>query len=76
MSGWVLPVGVLFGAVERRRELLGLSLAEVAAAVCAPVEALAAMASGVVPEMHTSGLLLMWVGWQPDMARLVVGDAA
>lgn len=74
MTGWVLDVGVLFAELERRRVLGGLSLAEVAAAARVPVSALDGMAAGVVPSVHDAGSLLLWLGWFPDMAQLVVGD--
>lgn len=76
MTVLVLDVHVLFGAVEQRRGLLGLSLEQVAAQARVPFAALDAMAAGVAPSELDAGLLLLWLGWEPVMARYVVGDAA
>lgn len=76
MTSWVLPVGVLCAEVERRRGQLGLTVADVATAARVPVSTLDSMAAGMTPDQPDAGLLLLWLGWQPDMARYVVGDAA
>lgn len=74
MTVYVLDVQVLWRALDARREALGLSLAEVAAAARVPADALVAVAAGAVPSQVDAGSLLLWLGWQPELAQRLVGD--
>lgn len=72
---YVLDVRALWRALEARREVLGLSLGEVAAAARVPADALSAVAAGAVPSQVDAGQLLLWLGWQPELAQRLVGGA-
>jgi hypothetical protein len=72
VSGWVLPVAVLYGALDERRARLGLSWLDLS--VTADVAA--GLAAGSVPDTSTLGVLLGWLGWDRELALRVVGDGA
>lgn len=67
----VLPVGVLFAEVERRRVQRGLDWSDVGVSTADG----AALAAGVVPDTATLGVLLGWLGWDRELALLVTGGA-
>jgi hypothetical protein len=68
----VLDVRVLYGALDDRRARRGLAWSDVG------VSAVVAdgLASGVVPDTATLGVLLGFLGWDRELALSVVGDGA
>jgi hypothetical protein len=72
MSRWVLDVGVLFGVLDEKRQRDGLSWNAVARQLGFRSVVFSRMAAGRAPDSHNLGVMLLWLGWAPELALLVV----
>ena len=75
MSAWVLPVAALYGVLDERRQRVGLSWRRLAGELDLSPSTFTRMKSGLAPDAHTLGVLLIWLGWAPELAHLVQESA-
>lgn len=71
MSRWVLDVQVLHGVLDERRAARGLSWRRLAVDLGISPNVFSRMKAGSAPDSATLGVLLVWLGWAPELALIV-----
>lgn len=71
-SRWVLDVDTLYGVLDEQRQRRGISWSGLSRQLGLSPNVFSRMAAGRAPDSVNLSLMLLWLGWAPELALLVV----